>query len=147
MKGPGSEGSREREGQGVNRPGSESSRERIGQGSIGRFAPGSELARERKGCESGSIGSVGLELVYTVSVRIRVACSAYMAGLKTCLFKGREKVLTTVANCDPADSNCVDPTNFTNPNCNMLVILQVYVRQLRVHFEVVRLRPINVPTR
>ena len=47
--GPGSEGSREREGQGANRPGSESSRERIGQGSIGRFSPGSELARERKG--------------------------------------------------------------------------------------------------
>jgi len=52
-KGPGSEGSREREGKGANRPGSESSRERIGQGSIGRFAAGSELARERKGCESG----------------------------------------------------------------------------------------------
>ena len=52
MKGPGSEGSREREGQGANRPGSESSRKRIGQGSIGRFTPGSTWARERKGCES-----------------------------------------------------------------------------------------------
>jgi len=43
---------REREGQGAKGPGSESSRERIGQGPIGRFAPGSELARKRKGCES-----------------------------------------------------------------------------------------------
>ena len=33
---------------GAKGPGSESSRERIGQGPTGRFAPGSELARERK---------------------------------------------------------------------------------------------------
>jgi len=48
VKGPGSEGSREREGQGANKPGSKSSRERIGQGSIGRFAPGSELVGSEK---------------------------------------------------------------------------------------------------
>ena len=43
-----SESSREQEGQWAKGPRSESSRERIGQGPIGRFAQGSELARERK---------------------------------------------------------------------------------------------------
>ena len=46
---PGSESSREWNGQGVNGPGSERAKDRIGQGPIGRFAPGSELAREQKG--------------------------------------------------------------------------------------------------
>jgi len=41
--------SRERKGLGAKGPRSESSRERIGQGAIGQFAPRSELARERKG--------------------------------------------------------------------------------------------------
>jgi len=51
-RGPGSERAPDWRYQGARGPRSESSRERIGQGSIGRFAPGSELARERKGCES-----------------------------------------------------------------------------------------------
>ena len=59
---PGSECSRERNGQGANGPGSERARERIGQGPIGRFAPGSELARERKGCEKAKIPTVSPEL-------------------------------------------------------------------------------------
>jgi len=49
---PGSERSREREGQGAKGSESESSREWIGQGPISRFAPGSELAQEWKGSES-----------------------------------------------------------------------------------------------
>jgi len=55
---------RQRMGQGAKGPGSESSRERIGQGSIGRFVPGSELAWEQKGCEShGTHVTHGTDLI------------------------------------------------------------------------------------
>ena len=62
----------QRKFQGARGPGSESSRERIGQGPIGRFAPGSELARERKGCESAPTAVLYfLDSIITLSLSFR----------------------------------------------------------------------------